>query len=105
MSEFIEYPQAMDSFIIIKSSAEESEKGKPRRSQTYYQRFMKLLLRGAKRSLVHVARELVAKCHIYELLTSLQVDIDSYYVQHSQYPTPRSLYIYLNFVSSIGNVH
>ena len=72
MSELVEYPQVMDVFIGIQT-VEEPDRSKPHHTLTFYQRFMKFLLRGGKKSLEFVTRELVAKCHFYELLVALQV--------------------------------
>ena len=72
MSELVENPQAMDVFIGTQSG-EEQDRHKSRHHFTFYQRFMRFLLRGAKMSLEYVTRELIAKCHLYELLVALQV--------------------------------
>ena len=77
MCELVEYPQAMDVFIGTQSGGEH-ERPKSRNHFTFYQRFMRFLLRGAKMSLEYVTRELIAKCHLYELLLALQASCYPY---------------------------
>ncbi|KAI6657749.1 hypothetical protein LOD99_493 [Oopsacas minuta] len=62
----------MDVFIGTQTVNESADRLKTRNQFTFYQRFMKFLLRGGKKSLEFVTRDLVAKCHFYELLVALQ---------------------------------